>query len=75
MEFVHTEYSVSESDGTVEILLETNGTSQFDFFVNLSIGDISTGENLTLFAFINCYQYNVFLHACMHVFVHMNISM
>ena len=40
-----TEYNVSESDGTVEIGLEANGTSEFDYFVTLEIGDISTGEN------------------------------
>ena len=54
VEFVMTEFNVSESDGTVEIVLEANGTSQFDFFVNVSIGVISTGENMTRFICIIC---------------------
>ena len=66
-----TEFNVSESDGTVEIALEANGTSQFDYFVRLSIGDISTGENLTSFYALSALN---IMSSCMHVFVHMYIS-
>ena len=59
-----TEYNVSESDGTVEIGLEANGMSEFDYFVTLDIGDISTGENILLFTCIICSYYNVFKHTC-----------
>ena len=51
VEFVMTEYNVSESDGTVEIVLEANGTSQFEYSVTLSIGvntTGATGENFDL---------------------------
>ena len=65
-----TEFNVSESDGTVEIVLEANGTSQFDYFVTLSIGDIGTGENITLFTCIICSYYNVIWHACIYTLVH-----
>ena len=70
VEFVMTEFNVSENDGTVEIVLEANGTSQFDYFVTLSIGDIGTGENITLSICIICSYYNVFKHACIYTFVH-----
>ena len=54
VEFVMTEFNVSESHGTVEIVLEANGTSQFDYSVTLSIGDIGTGENITMSICIIC---------------------
>ena len=54
-----TEFNVTESDGTIEIVLEANGTSQFDYYVNLSIGDIGTGESITLSISIICSYYNI----------------
>ena len=65
-----TEFNVSESDGTIEIVLEANGTSQFDYYVNLTIGDIGTGENITLSICNICSYYNVIQHACMYTMVH-----
>ena len=59
-----TEYNVSESDGTVEIGLEANGTSEFDYTVTLVIGNIGTGENIPLFTVIIRSYYNVFKHTC-----------
>ena len=64
VEFVMTEYNVSESDGTIEIVLEANGTSQFEYSVTLVTGDISTGENIPLFTCIIRSYYNVFKHTC-----------
>ena len=64
VEFVMTEYNVSESDGTVEVGLEANGTSEFDYMVTLNIGDISTGENIPLFICIICSYYIVFKYTC-----------
>ena len=66
VEFVMTEYNVSESDGTVEVGLEANGTSGSGYTVTLNIGDISTGENIPLFICIICSYYIVFKHTCIH---------
>ena len=70
VEFVMTEYNVSESDGTVEVGLEANGTSEFDYMVTLNIGDISTGGNIPLFICIICSYYNiiVFKHTCVRTY-------
>ena len=39
-----TEYNVGESDGTVEVVLVANGTSDFNYTVNLTVYDVTTGE-------------------------------
>ena len=59
-----TEYNVSESDGTVQIGLEANGTSEFDYSVTLVIGNIGTGENILLFTCIIRSYYNVSKCTC-----------
>ena len=41
-----TEYNVSESNGTVEVVLVANGTSEFDYTVNLTVYDVTTGEHV-----------------------------
>ena len=72
-----TEYNVSESDGIVEIGLEANGTSEFDYFVHLDIGDINTGENIPLFTCIIRSYSNVFKHTCVCtniLYIHMSVS-
>ena len=44
VEFAMNEYNVSESNGTVEVVLVANGTSEFDYTVNLTVYDVTTGE-------------------------------
>ena len=44
MEFQFSELNVSEAMGTVEVTVIANGTSEFDYTVNLTISDITTGE-------------------------------
>ena len=43
VDFQVTELSVSEAMGTVEVTVMANGTSEFDYTVNLTINNISTG--------------------------------
>ena len=38
-----TEFNVSESDGTVEVAFAANGMAEFDYTVNLTVNDITTG--------------------------------
>ena len=44
MEFQFSELNVSEAMGTIEVTVTANGTSEFDYTVNLTISDITTGE-------------------------------
>ena len=38
-----TEFNVGESDGTVYVALAANGLAEFDYTVNLTVNDITTG--------------------------------
>ena len=58
-----TEFNVSESDGTVEIVLEANGTSQFEYSITLVIGDNTTGEHCDLDLYALEHNNIVFNHA------------
>ena len=44
MEFQVSELNVSEAMGTVEVTVIANGTSEFDYTVNLTISANTTGE-------------------------------
>ena len=55
------EYNVSESVGTVEVVLVANGMSDFNYTVNLTVYDVTTGE------FFLCVR--VCLCGCMYVCV------
>ena len=44
VELIFTEYNVSESEQIVLLHLVTNGTSEFDYIVTLTLIDISTGK-------------------------------
>ena len=57
-----TEYNVSESDGTVEVVLVANGTSEFDYTVNLTVYDVTTGECVC-----------VCVRACVYVCNHLSL--
>ena len=44
MEFEKTEFNVSEEINTMVVTVIANGTSEFDYTVNLTTSDITTGE-------------------------------
>ena len=48
VEFQFSELNVSEAMGTVEVTVMANGTSEFDYTVNLTASDITTGEIIPL---------------------------
>ena len=60
-----TEYNVSESIGTVEVMLAANGTSDFNYTVNLTVYDLTTGECACVRACV-CVRARV----CVHVFTY-----
>ena len=43
------EINVGESNGTVTLRLMANGTSEFDYYIDLIINDVSTGESTLTF--------------------------
>ena len=49
VEFQFSELNVSEAMGTVEVTVITNGTSEFDYRVNVTTSDIRTGKIILLF--------------------------
>ena len=42
--FENTELNVSEEMNTIEVTVIANGTSEFDYTVNLTTSDITAGE-------------------------------
>ena len=46
MAFQSTAMNASEQDGTIAIVLFANGTSEFDYAVNLTFSDVTTGSVL-----------------------------
>ena len=48
MGFQFSELNVSEAMGTIEVTVIANGTSEFDYTVNLTTMDITTGEIIPL---------------------------
>ena len=73
MELQLNELDVSEAMGTVEVTVMANGTSEFDYTVNLTTSDITTGEITPLCMcyvqerYIGCVCIYVYMHVCMCV--------
>ena len=50
---METGFNVSENVGTVEVVLVANGTSEFDYTVNLTVYDVTTGECVCVYVCVN----------------------
>ena len=44
VDFLSIVYNVSEKNESIEIIITANGTSEFDYTVNLTIFDLTTGK-------------------------------
>ena len=60
------EFNVGESDGTVEVALTANGMAEFDYTVNLTVNDITTGVCVCVCVFVCVYMWYMRIQGIMY---------